>query len=713
MSFSTLSLAGLELRRFLRSRLTAAALAVLAVVPLLYGALYLYAFWDPYGRLNHIPAALVVEDRTATATDGTTVHAGQDLADELIDRQIFDWHVVDESAAEKGLENGKYQILLRIPADFSADLVTGPDDAVTAESAQLTAVSDDSTNYLSGVFARTAFDEVRAAAAASASAGYYDKMLIGFTDLKSRTQEAADGAAQVESGVADAESGAGRLSGGIDDAHDGAGQLAGGLGTAAAGLNTLTDGLAELNTGARQLAGGTAEAAAGGRQLATAVDGAADRIVPVLRDNADTIQDAANQVATGADTLAANIGAIDSAAGQAVHDAKQLRDYLDGLPADTPGLADAKALAASLVTAAEKVQDTVDQADLDGLRAELEQVASTARQVAAAAPHLADDIQAARSRVDQLAAGLNQLAAGAKQLQTGTDQLHDGAARITNGVYRLRTGAQQLDGGLGTLSTGGHQLADGLGQLQGGATRLASGLADGADQIPSYGDDPSDRADVLADPVSLDRSVRNPAGTYGVGFAPYFLALALWVGAMITYMVLRPLNRRHLMSGAPAPRVALAGLLPAVAVGLTQATLLYAVVRFGLGLSPVHPLLTWGLLLLTATAFAALMQLIGAALGAPGRIVALALLMLQLTSSGGTYPVQTTPGFFQAIHPLLPMTYVVEAVRHAVDGGASGPVVTGVVALLAYGLGSLVLTVLVAYRSRRLTPSALHPELAI
>src|SRR3954471_20663030 len=116
-----LTLAGMEIRRFMRSRLTAAALAVLAVVPLLYGALYLYAFWDPYGRLNHIPAALVVEDRAATATDGQVVHAGRYLADELIRRQIFDWHITDETAAEKGLERGKYQLLLRIPVDFSAD----------------------------------------------------------------------------------------------------------------------------------------------------------------------------------------------------------------------------------------------------------------------------------------------------------------------------------------------------------------------------------------------------------------------------------------------------------------------------------------------------------------------------------------------------------------------------------------------------------------
>jgi len=64
--------------------------------------------------------------------------------------------------------------------------------------------------------------------------------------------------------------------------------------------------------------------------------------------------------------------------------------------------------------------------------------------------------------------------------------------------------------------------------------------------------------------------------------------------------------------------------------------------------------------MLTAAAFAAIMQLLGAALGPAGRIAALVLLMAQLTSSGGTYPVQTSPGFFQLIHPLLPMTYVVQ-----------------------------------------------------
>ncbi len=431
----------------------------------------------------------------------------------------------------------------------------------------------------------------------------------------------------------------------------------------------------------------------------------------MLRDNAETIENAATLVANGADLLAKNVGAIDDAADRAVEDAKNLQKQLDELP-DSDGLPEAKRLAARLVADAERIQQRVDDADLDGLRTRLREVAKDARAVAAAAPHLADDVANARAQVDKLSSGLDQLATGAQRLQTGTEQAADGANELKDGVYRLAGGARQLDSGLAKLSDGGHRIADGLTDLQDGAGQLADGLTDGAKQIPGY-DDASERSGVLADPVSLDRVVRNPAGTYGVGFAPYFLALALWVGAMINYMLLRPLNRRYLASGAPAPRVALAGLLPGVLMGLIQAVLLFTVVRFGLGLSPVHPWISLGLLTGTAAVFAAIMQLIGAALGAPGRIVALVLLMFQLTSSGGTYPVQTTPGFFQAIHPLLPMTYVVEAMRHAIDGGESGPVVHGVIVLTGFGLVAFLLTVLVAGRKRRMRTTDLHPELVL
>jgi putative membrane protein len=714
------NLARLELRRFTRSPLTRAALALLTLVPLLYGALYLWAFWDPYGNVNKIPVALVVEDRPATASDGTRVDAGRDLADKLVERDVFAWHRTDQAEAARGLEDGAYHLELRIPAEFSADLVTPPDPDRSPERGTLSVVSDDATNYLSGLLARSAFTEIRTAAATSAARGYVDKMLVGFTDIKAQTREAADGAGKLADGTGRARTGADQVDDGTGRAAAGAGTLADGLDTASAGARDLATGLAALDAGAAQLADGTARAAAGSRLLADRVDAVAGPAVPALRRDAASIAAAATTIADGADLVAANLDALPALAGQAVTGTTTARDQLDALAAAHPELAGDPRLAAAreaagqAVTTATQIRDRVGAGDLAALRTRLRQVAATARQVAAAAPHLADDVARARAQVDQLADGMAAVATGADRLAAGTHRAAGGANQLAGGLYRLDSGARQLDAGLTSLSAGTARLASGLATLDGGAHDLAHGLADGADRIPGYdAADRAQRAGILADPVGLHRDVRHAAKTYGVGFAPYFLALALWVGAMISYMLLRPLTRRHVMAGGPAWRVALAGYLPGVAVGVAQAGALFLVLRFGLGLHPVHPVAMAAFLALAAASFAAILQFLGARLGPAGRIVALALLMLQLTSSGGTYPVQTSPGFFQALHPWLPMTYVVDSLRHLVSGGPAGTVVRGSLVLAAFAAGALLLTTAAARRARRLTPTGLHPELAM
>jgi putative membrane protein len=713
-------LARFELRRLTRGRLTAAALAVLVVIPLLYGALYLSAFWDPYGNLDRIPVALVNEDKPAKASDGSTVHAGADLAAELLDRHVFGWRVTDRTHALRGLAAGRYHLVFDIPPDFSADLAGNPDPAKAPAQGRLSVVDNDATNYLSGLLARSVFTEVRTAAEHSAAQRYFNAMLIGFTDLKSQTGQAADGAGQLAGGLASAGAGADQLRSGADRASAGAGQLAGGLAGAQQGADQLATGLAALDAGAAQLADGADQAAAGGALLRGKVDAAATTVEPVLRRNAALIQQAATAIAAGADTIASNVDALPALAGQARYQAQLVTKELDVLVAAHPELAGdpavtaARAAAEAGAKAAGQIGTSLDRAGLDRLRTQMTQVAAAARQVAAAAPHLADDVAAARTQVDALAAGLDQLATGADQLHQGTSKARRGADALDGGLYRLATGARALDTGLGSLDAGARRLAGGLASLQGGADRLASGLASGAAKIPGYDPDRiAARSGVLGDPVALDRQVRNPAATYGVGFAPYFIALALWVGAMITYMVLRPINPRHALSGAPARRVALAGWLPAAALGLVQALLLFGVLRVGLDLAPVRPLATIGYLLLTAVTYTAIMQLIGARLGPAGRVVALALLMLQLTSSGGTYPVQTSPAFFRAIHPYLPMSYVVDGLRHLINGGPSGTVITGCLVLAGFAAAAFTGSVATARRARRLRPSGLHPELVM
>ncbi|WP_433226890.1 YhgE/Pip family protein [Microtetraspora malaysiensis] len=217
----------------------------------------------------------------------------------------------------------------------------------------------------------------------------------------------------------------------------------------------------------------------------------------------------------------------------------------------------------------------------------------------------------------------------------------------------------------------------------------------------------------MSEPVRVSTEVDNEVPNYGTGFAPFFLPLALWVGAMVTYMVLRPVNPRMLAGSAPAWRTALAGWLPGVAMGALQVAVLLAVLRFGLGMEARHWAGAAAFLLLTVAAFLAIVQAVNALVGPPGRVLVLALLMLQLTSAAGTYPIETSPGFFQTISPWLPMSWVVAGMRRLISGGDTIIVWQACGVLSLFVVAGLALTMLAVRKGRTWTMRRLKPELAL
>jgi putative membrane protein len=178
-------------------------------------------------------------------------------------------------------------------------------------------------------------------------------------------------------------------------------------------------------------------------------------------------------------------------------------------------------------------------------------------------------------------------------------------------------------------------------------------------------------------------------------------------------MLLRPLSERALAARAPALSTALAGWLPAATIGALQGLLLIAVVAFGLGLHVANPVGMVAFLVLTALVFTALVQMFLACFGTPGRLLGLVALMIQLVSAGGTYPWETTPPVLRFLHPLLPMSYVVTALRHLIAGDGGGEIVQAAVVLVAFGVGALAITTYAAWRKRTWSLSRLHPDLVI
>ncbi|MGH4027679.1 YhgE/Pip family protein [Actinomycetota bacterium Odt1-20B] len=689
-------LAALELRRFGRGKLPRAALVALLLLPLLYGALYLWSFWDPYGRLDRIPVALVNDDKGATAA-GKKVAVGDGIVEGLRDSKTFDWHEVSSAEARKGIEDGTYYLSLTMPSDFSKRVASSSGDS--PETGALQVRTNDANNYIVGQISRTVFSEVRSAASTKASRSFLDKIFINFSDLHGATKKAADGADKLEGGIGKAKKGSKQLADGLKDAKDGSGKLAGGI--------------KKLHTGAGDLEDGSKRVADGTQSLADKVNGVAADVRPYLKDNGKTIGDSAQLVADSSKAVRHNLKLWVKLAPGAAADSKSNAEKMSGIYKDlceTPVVPDphcpllkkAKETTDDVATIAGDLDTLVqDQnGDIGELDKNLAALEKKAKALADRSPRLDEDLETTVSKINELNKGAGKVAKGAKKLHTGLATAKTGSTDLDTGVGKLETGANDLNGGM-------FKLVDGSGKLSGG-------LHDGVKKIPDYDKkDRDQRTGVMADPVQLASQSLHKAPNYGTGFAPYFIPLSLWVGAMVAYMLIQPLNRRALAAGASAWRIALAGWLPVAAVGVLQVAALMSVLHWGLGLEMTRAAGTIGFLCLVTCCFAAIVQWLNARFGAAGRILVLAVLMLQLTSAGGTYPVQTSPKFFSAIHPYLPMSYIVEALRRLITGGGLGPVWQACAVLTAFTAGALALTALSARRKQVWTLDRLHPELSL
>jgi putative membrane protein len=731
-----------ELSRLFGRRLLRLAIVVVMLIPLLYGALYLWAFWDPYARLDAVPVALVNLDRPARAGDATLT-AGADLAKELRDRETFGWAEVSAFAARRGVENGTYYFSLTIPEGFSASLASA--DSARPHKARLDVALHESKSMLGSQIGAKVFSEVRTAAAESASKDYFDTVLLGIADVREGLVDAADGADQLATGLEDADDGAAALSSGAYDAHEGGAKLASGLGRLSTGATSLVKGADALSSGTEQLADGASELAGGSRSLASGAEkvaGGAQSMANGMKELAggsNKLAGASAELAQGAGQLDAGVAAAQDKIGEAADGAAQVRDGAKGVSgllasyaaahpeaASDPAFAKALGTARAVSDGSSALASGLDSArtDAGGLAAGAHQVAAGASQLSAGVAQLDNGVAAAYAGAGELAegasgvsvgsgklaGGASALTAGARDAAGGAGKIAKGSDKLSSGVSAAKVGAVALAGGLAQLHAGTDKLAEGLDSASEGSQELATGLTAGVEDVPAYSEAERDvHAEMMSDPVVLDTRKIDPVPNYGTGFAPYFIPLALWVGGLMVYFIVNPMPERAVRSGASGPVVALSGLWPGALLASAQAAIMYVVLRAVLGLHPVAPVLFFGFVVLTAVVFSAILQWLSVAIGPAGKVLGIVLLMLQLTSAAGTFPIETLPTFFRVINPWLPMTYVVAGLREVISGGDVTVMVGSAWALVAFGAIAFAGTASTAVRARSWDSERLKP----
>ncbi|WP_241387081.1 YhgE/Pip domain-containing protein [Rhodococcus sp. CH91] len=657
-------LAGLSLgsdsKRYFRGTLPRIAIVTIILMPLLYGAMYLWAFWNPFAAVDKIPAAIVNNDSGRSST-GEQVDVGDQVVKSLVGSGQLDLVEVSEQEAVSGLADGKYYYTITIPENFSEAVESPSGD--DPEKADLVFTFNDANNYLASIIGQDASEQVLGQLNSTIGAEGVGTVLTGLESAGSGLEQAA--------------SGAGRLEDGIGTAKNGADQLASGSRDLANNLVTARDGSAQLASGADE--------------LATTVDGVTGPLLNSIEGGS------LSGLAAQATELRASLEALEarvppSAVNQAVDQVLAILNL-----SSDPLVQQAIAVLSPL-----SGQQAI--AEAEALRAEIQRLQGEARELEY---QLTDPNSPLQSGLALLTSG--DLAADVERLRSGVDELSSGAKALNSGLVQLTDGSFRLADGAGQLSSG-------MVELQSGSQELAQALGEGAKQVPSWTDaQRTATAETLAAPVSLQRDYTNEASTFGTGFAPFFLPLALFVGGIIVWMLLTPLQSRPTVAGLGAYRTVLASYWPALLVGILQVIVMYAVVHLGVGLDVKHVLGTILFLMLVSATYLAMIQAFNAVFGiAVGRVVTLAFLMLQLVSAGGIYPVPTTAKPFQYIHPFDPMTYAVNGLRQLTVAEQIDSRLWIAIAVLS-GLLFLSLTAsaLSVRRNRRYTMERLYPPIEV
>ncbi|MFD2131350.1 YhgE/Pip family protein [Pseudogracilibacillus auburnensis] len=314
--------------------------------------------------------------------------------------------------------------------------------------------------------------------------------------------------------------------------------------------------------------------------------------------------------------------------------------------------------------------------------------------------------------------GVAQLADGTAQLQTGSQRLASGQneyvdslqlfttkfTEANNGAESLATGTNSLFSGMLKLEDGSIQLSEGSVQLDDGSKELTEGvekLVDGTNEFKTEMKDAAEEAsevktndetyNMMANPVEVKNEKINQVPNYGTGFAPYFLSLGLFVGALLLSIVY------PLKEPASIPKNGLHWFFSKFSVlfvvGILQAVIASGFLLLVLKLEVQSVPLFMLFAIITSLVFITLVQFLVTCFDDPGRFIAIIILIMQLTTSAGTFPLELIPKILQPINYILPMTYSVAGFKAVISSGEFHVMWQNAGVLMLFTLFFLLLTV--------------------
>lgn len=677
----------------IRGSVVALIVAVgLVIVPTLYAWFNIAGSWDPYGNTGNLKVAVANSDNGYMSDlIPVRVNIGDTVVSALRENDQLDWRFVSESDAVEGVRSGEYYAAVVIPENFSSRMMTV--FSSDAEHAEIVYYENQKANAIAPRVTDKAASTVRQQIDETFAKTISDVGLATTSSLL----EFMDG----DQIAAYAGNLSGTLAGAITTLRDASGsvdEFAGLLQSSTGLLDSTSDLLASAGTASKDAEALVGDAKTGLSGMHDALDAAVAAINQSLKDSAgdyDAAAKAIDEAFGAADAhVSLTVTQLRDASADVAKRASDMRDVQDNILAverDVEGSNLPEKLKAELVQKIDIVANTVGNVanqqellakHLSDAAASLEAGAADAR---AKAQAVKDGIAEAKGSIggvkDSYNATLKQQIgdlsdAVADVARRGSDMADDLGATVTDLSHAASALSDDLAGAHAVLADASADLVSAADDLQ----RLKEGLdtavtSGDLDRVREFiGSDPAALADALAAPVALDRQAVYHIKNYGSAMAPFYTTLSIWVaGIVLAAMLKANVDEADVKAlGNQRPHELYLGRYAFFALlAFAQATLVCAGDLLFFGIQCEHPfqfmLVGW----LAGFVFSNMIYTLTVSFGDIGKAIAVVLLVMQVAGSGGTFPIEMTADFFQAVYPFLPFTHAINAM-HAAMAGAYG-----------------------------------------
>lgn len=677
----------------IRGSVVALIVAVgLVIVPTLYAWFNIAGSWDPYGNTGNLKVAVAnSDDGYMSDLIPVRVNIGDTVVSALRENDQLDWRFVSESDAVEGVRSGEYYAAVVIPENFSSRMMTV--FSSDAEHAEIVYYENQKANAIAPRVTDKAASTVRQQIDETFAKTISDVGLATTSSLL----EFMDG----DQIAAYAGNLSGTLAGAITTLRDASGsvdEFAGLLQSSTGLLDSTSDLLASAGTANKDAEALVSDAKTGLSGMHDALDAAVAAINQSLKDSAgdyDAAAKAIDEAFGAADAhVSLTVSQLRDASADVAKRASDMRDVQDNILAverDVEGSDLPEKLKAELVQKIDIVANAVGNvANQQELLAKHLSDAATSLETGAAdarakAQAVKDGIAEAKGSVGGVKDSYN--ATLKQQISDLSDAVADVARRGSDMADDLGTTVTDLSHAASALSddlAGAHEVlagasadlvsaADDLQRLKEGLdTAVTSGDLDRVREL--IGSDPAALADALAAPVALDRQAVYHIKNYGSAMAPFYTTLSIWVAGIVLAAMLKANVDEADVKALGNPRLHelyLGRYAFFALLAFAQATLVCAGDLLFFGIQCEHPfqfmLVGW----LAGFVFSNMIYTLTVSFGDIGKAIAVVLLVMQVAGSGGTFPIEMTADFFQAVYPFLPFTHAINAM-HAAMAGAYG-----------------------------------------